>query len=116
ITTDGFDFSISYGSPATRVGRFRATSLSSLLLNFTEHLPSANGFEDLPKAGTEVGDPPQAYPKFKSTLLLGWGLGQWAVNLVGRYVHAVTEKCRGLSGLPGLCSRPNSEDDMLSKN
>lgn len=116
IKTDGLDFILTYVSPPTKAGQFRVTSLTNLLLNYNLSVPNEGGFEEIELAGTEIGDPVQAYPKVKSTLVLGWGINEFVVSTIGRFIAAVEEECRGLTDFPGLCSAPNADDDDLSKN
>jgi iron complex outermembrane recepter protein len=116
LKTDGLDFNLGYTSPATSTGRWRANFVASYLLNWTESIPTAEGFEEVKRAGTEIGDPVQGFPRFKSTLSLGWAAGEFGANITGRYVHSLEEDCTGLAEFPGTCSAPNMMDDDMSKN
>jgi iron complex outermembrane receptor protein len=115
IRTDGFDLTLSYLTPATAAGQLRFTNLSGYLLRFDELVPTSMGFDRIERAGTEVGDPQRAYPRFKSTAILDWMRRSWRASLTARYIHSVTEPCRGLSEFD-LCSDPDPENDELSKN
>ena len=116
IVTDGLDLTLSYSAPRMPSGRYRVTSSSSYLLRFNESIPSANGFEDVTRAGKEVGDPERGFPRFKSSLILDWFRGDLAASLTFRYIHSLTESCRGFGDYPGTCSDPDADDDSLSKN
>ena len=39
-------------------------------------MPATNGFTVIDREGTEQGSPDQAFPKFKSTGIIDWTLGQ----------------------------------------
>lgn len=116
LMTSGVDFSITYLSPKWRPGQFRVTSISSLLLDFTESIPTSGGFDEIPRAGTEVGDPERAFPKFKSTFIVDWYRGDVRASLATRYIHSVTEQCRGFILSLNVCSDPNMEDETQSFN
>ena len=116
ITTDGVDLTLRYTAPATGLGQFRITSLNTFLNRFIEEIPASAGFEEVRREGLELGSPERAFPRFKSNLLLDWARKDWRVSFATRYIHSVTEKCRGFSALPGLCSDPDMDDDTLSTN
>ncbi|MEX0734684.1 MAG: TonB-dependent receptor [Steroidobacteraceae bacterium] len=116
IETSGFDVNIIYAGPETGVGQFQVTWLNSFLEEFTEIIPTATGFQNVTREGTEIGDPEQAFPEFKSTLILDWFSGDWNASWTLRYIDEITESCTGLQAFPGLCSNPNAADDSLSTN
>jgi iron complex outermembrane receptor protein len=43
------------------------------------------------REGTEQGSPDQAFPKFKSTGIIDWTLGDVGASLTGRYIASVEE-------------------------
>ena len=116
LQTDGLDVTLTYSTPMTAIGRFGVFWPSSFLFNFTERIPSADGFEEIERAGREVGDPEQAFPQFKSSIILSWALGDWSASVTNRYIHSVVEQCRGLAEFPETCSDFNATDDTLSEN
>lgn len=117
LRTSGFDVKLTYMSPLTRIGRFRVTSLSSFLNNFTESVPSSMGFNDLPREGTEIGDPERAFPRFKSTLVIDWWRKtDWRASLTNRYINPVREQCRGFVFDLGVCSDIIDMNEELSTN
>ncbi|MEL7369923.1 MAG: TonB-dependent receptor, partial [Myxococcota bacterium] len=116
VEVDGFDIVLSYSTPDTSAGRFGIFWPSSFLFNFTQRVPSADGFEVIEREGREVGDPEQAFPQFKSSLIISWVLDRWSAFFTNRYIHSVTEPCRGLEEFPDTCSDPNPNDDSLSEN
>jgi iron complex outermembrane receptor protein len=69
------------------------------------------------RAGTVAGTPERAYPRFKSALALAWFYKALNVTLTTRYIHSLTEPCRGgnINMLTGVCSKPNA-DPALSTN
>jgi iron complex outermembrane receptor protein len=116
IETRGMDLTVAYIMPPTEVGRFRATSLSALLIDFQEKIPTVDGFETIGREGTVAGEPERAFPRFKSSLVLDWFYDQVGVSFTTRYIHKVVEQCRDLAEFPGTCSDPNPNDDSRSKN
>ncbi len=117
LTTSGFDTKLTYVSPRLPIGRLRGTWLSSFLNEFTQTIPSSDGFQDISREGTEIGDPEQAFPRFKSSFIVDWFWEDFSASWTARYIHSVVEPCRGLyATYPTLCSDPNPEDDSLSTN
>lgn len=112
LQSDGLDVAFDYSSPATPAGRFGLYWPSTFLFNFTRR----TGLLEIERAGREVGDPEQAYPRFKSSLILSWALDRWSAFVTNRYIHSVTEQCRGLQAFPETCSDFNPVDDKLSEN
>lgn len=108
IETSGWDFSINYLSPDTGAGIFSISWQSTFLDEFVQIVPTSTGFIDVLLEGTETGDPEQAYPEFKSTLIVNWLRGDWNASLTLRLIDEVTEDCTGLGGL-GLCSDEANE-------
>lgn len=113
--TRGLDLTVSYVMPRKSFGRFRGTLQSSYLLDFWEKVPSGSGTEKLEREGTVAGEPERAYPRFKSNLALGWLYQGLELTLTTRYIHSITEQCRGFSTYPGTCS-DFEDDDNLSTN
>lgn len=108
IDTSGWDFSVNYVSPKTDVGTFSISWQSTFLDEFIQIIPTSTGFIDVLLEGTETGDPEQAYPEYKSTLIVNWLGGDWNTSLTFRFIDSVTEACTGLGGL-GLCSDEANE-------
>jgi iron complex outermembrane receptor protein len=116
INSRGLDLTVTYRSPRMESGRYRASWQSSYLLAYEERVPSGNGFQTIDRTGTIAGTPERAFPRFKSNLALGWLHKQLEVTLTTRYIHSLTEQCRGLAAFAGTCSDPNMTDDNLSTN
>jgi iron complex outermembrane receptor protein len=116
INSRGFDLTVSYRGPRKPFGRLRATSQSSFLLAYEERVPSGTGLQTIDRTGTIAGTPERAYPRFKSNLALGWLQKGLEVTLTTRYIHSLTEQCRGLADFPGTCSNPDASNDDLSTN
>lgn len=91
IKTDGIDFSLTYRSGETGAGVFGLTWNNSYLLNYTVTVPATDGVTDIEREGTEQGSPDQAFPRFKSTGIIDWTLGQFGASLTGRYISGVDE-------------------------
>jgi iron complex outermembrane receptor protein len=116
INSRGFDLTVAYRSPRKPFGRFRATWQSSFLLAYEERVPSGTGLQTIDRTGLIAGTPERAFPRFKSNLALGWLQKELELTLTGRYIHSLTEQCRGLANFPGTCSDPNPMNDDLSTN
>lgn len=118
IETDGYDVNLTFVSPDTNIGQFAVGWYNTFLGDFTEIIPTAMGFEDVTREGTENGDPERGWPEFKSTLTTNWTLGQWSASWSLRYIDEITEACRGgiLDSNPAFCSDPNTDDPQMSFN
>ncbi len=91
IKTRGVDLTVNYRTPHTTIGTFGLTWTSSWLLQYQESVPATTGFTVIERVGTERGSPDQAYPHYKSTAILDWGLGDFGGSFTGRYISSVTE-------------------------
>jgi len=116
IETSGYDFTVDYQSPTTDLGFFHVSWTTSNLQEFIVSNPTSDGFQQVHREGTELGDPEAAYPEWKSTLKADWVLAQWYFAWTLRYIHEIEESCQGLADFPGLCSNTNLTDDGLSTN
>jgi iron complex outermembrane receptor protein len=110
ITVRGLDLTVNYRLPRQSFGKFRANWQSSYLLAYQTKVPGSDGFVTTDLVGTVSGTPTHAFPRVKSNLALSWLYDGFDVSLITRYIHSVTEQCPGLSGFPGTCSNPNSDD------
>jgi iron complex outermembrane receptor protein len=115
ISTRGWDLNIGYRSPRTEIGRLRAVWSSSYLLSYREKVPTSDGFKEINHAGKVDGTPERAFPKFKAQLALGWLLKSFDITLITRYIHSMTEPCRGFTDYPTTCS-DFAENDADSTN
>jgi iron complex outermembrane recepter protein len=113
--TKGYDVNLHLTLPESRIGTFAVNWANTWLDTFVDTIQTADGFVDVPREGTERGDPAQAYPEWKSTLSGDWSLRDFGASLTVRYTDSVIERCRELAGL-GLCSNYNTADDNLSTN
>jgi iron complex outermembrane receptor protein len=91
IETDGLDLSLTYRGGAGSAGTFNFTWNNTFLFNYQVTVPATNGFTVIDREGTEQGSPDQAFPKFKSTGIIDWTLGDFGASLTGRYISGVTE-------------------------
>ena len=112
IDTSGYDFTALYLSPELSAGTLQLTWTTTILDEYTQIVPTSAGFVDVSLEGTETGDPEQAYPELKSTLIAELFRNNWAVSTTVRYIDSVTEACTGLGGL-GLCSNEANESNSI---
>jgi iron complex outermembrane receptor protein len=91
IETDGVDFTLNFRTAETSAGTFGLFWSNSLLFNYHVTVPATGGFTVIEREGTEQGSPDQAFPKFKSTAILDWSLGEFGASLTNRYISGVEE-------------------------
>jgi iron complex outermembrane recepter protein len=116
ITTRGLDVTLRYGMPMKSFGRFRATSISSYLIDYHEKIPAEGGFETVKREGKLAGEPERAFPRLKSSLWIDWFYERVALTFTTRFIGSVREGCRDLLDFPGTCSDPVPENDERSTN
>lgn len=112
IKTSGYDFTVKYESPELSAGTLSLTWQTTVLDEYTAIIPTSTGFVDVNLEGTETGDPEQAYPELKSSLIAELFNNNWTVSSTLRYIDSVTEACTGLGGL-GLCSNETDETNSI---
>ncbi|MGL6158968.1 TonB-dependent receptor domain-containing protein [Microbulbifer sp.] len=112
IETSGYDFRITYETPETSVGTFRVQWANSFLSEYTEIFPSADGFLEVEREGTEIGDPERGFPEWKFNVNLDWHHRDWAATWTLRYIDELTESCEAVEGL-GLCSDEAALENKL---
>lgn len=91
IKTKGVDVTLNFRTPETTVGSFGLYWTNTFLLDYTEIVPATVGTTTIEREGTERGSPDQAFPKYKSTGILDWTLGDFNASFTGRYISGVTE-------------------------
>lgn len=91
IETRGLDATLNYRIPTASAGTFGLYWTNSFLFDYTVTVPATEGFTRISREGTEQGSPDQAFPKFKSTAILDWTMGEFGASLTGRYISAVRE-------------------------
>lgn len=91
IHTDGLDVTLNFRSAPTGAGTFGLYWTNTFLFDYTITVPATIGTTDISREGTEQGSPDQAYPKYKSTGVLDWSLGEFGASLTGRYIDGVDE-------------------------
>jgi iron complex outermembrane receptor protein len=91
IETDGLDLTLIYRGGAGSAGIFNLTWNNTFLFNYRVTVPATSGFTIIDREGTEQGSPDQAFPKFKSTGIIDWTLGDVGASLTGRYIASVEE-------------------------
>lgn len=116
IETSGYDFTVSYASPDTEFGAFTVRWTGTVLDEYTESIPTEDGFVDVDREGTEIGDPEQGFPEFKANLYVDWRYGDWAVGWTMRYIDELDERCPDAASGLNLCSNEaggvNNMDDV----
>jgi iron complex outermembrane receptor protein len=91
IETDGLDLTLIYRGGQGSAGTFNLTWNSTFLFNYRVTVPATVGTTQIDREGTEQGSPDQAFPKFKSTGIIDWTLGDVGASLTGRYIGSVEE-------------------------
>ncbi|HVQ08514.1 MAG TPA: TonB-dependent receptor [Allosphingosinicella sp.] len=91
IETDGLDLTLIYRGGPGSAGTFNLTWNSTFLFNYRVTVPATVGVTVIDREGTEQGSPDQAFPKFKSTGIIDWTLGDVGASLTGRYIASVEE-------------------------
>ncbi len=113
IETEGFDFTVSYASPETRYGSFSARWVGTSLDEYTEIIPTSDGFAEIDREGTEIGDPERGFPEFKTNFYLDWTYGNWAAGWTMRYIDELEERCPDAASGLNLCSdEANGSNEM----
>ncbi|MGH8262663.1 MAG: hypothetical protein ACRET4_04225, partial [Steroidobacteraceae bacterium] len=98
IDTHGLDWSISVLTEPGSWGQFRFAWSNTQLLGYVEKTPGPSGtVVSTERAGTEFGVAGGGFPKWKSTLTVGWQMNDWGVELTNRYISSITETCGGLT-------------------
>ena len=104
IDTDGWDFSIIWRGPSTEFGDFGVTWSNTFVSEFTQIIPTATGFQEVSREGTEAGDPEQGWPEWRFNLIVDWTYGDWGASWTTRFIDELTEDCPdNVIGL-GFCS------------
>ena len=91
IKTRALDVNLDWSSPEFSFGRLGAHWYTTLLLEFSEFVPTSSGLAKIQREGTERGSPDQAYPKWKSNLMLDWDKADFGATLTGRYISHLQE-------------------------
>jgi iron complex outermembrane recepter protein len=91
VETDGVDLTLIYRGGQGAAGTFNLTWNSTFLFNYRVTVPATTGFTTIDREGTEQGSPDQAFPKFKSTGIIDWTLGDVGASVTGRYIASVEE-------------------------
>jgi iron complex outermembrane recepter protein len=116
IETRGVDLALTYAMPPADFGRFRFSSVSNLLIDFWEKIPTVDGERVNPLEGRVAGEPERAFPRLKSSLVIDWFLEEVGASVTTRYVHKTIEPCAVELDAPGVCSNPDEVDATRSTN
>jgi iron complex outermembrane receptor protein len=118
IKTRGIDLKLNYMSPRGGAGRLRARWLNNYLIDYWEVFPTTDGEFVSKLEGRVTGKPERVFPQFKSSLMLEWMFGDFSIALSTRYIHGVTEQCRGLQDFRDTCSdfaAKEKDDDSTNR-
>ncbi len=113
IESDGWDFTVNWRGPETRLGQFAVTWANTFVSEFTQIIPTATGFDRVSLEGTENGDPEQGWPEWRFNLIVDWSYGDWGASWTARYIDELTEECRGGVESLGVCSNPSNFENKL---
>jgi iron complex outermembrane recepter protein len=102
VDTSGFDFNVNWMGNETRFGQFSASWSNTYLKNYRA-IDTATGLAEPELPGVEVDD--SGLPRLRSTVRLGWAMGDWSASWAVRYISALTEDCAGAAGFP-ICGNP----------
>ena len=91
IQTRGIDVNLAYRSLETGIGKFGFTWNNNFLKRFNVITPTTTGVAIEHRAGTEIGSPSQAYPRWKSIGVVDWNGTAFGATLTGRYISRVQE-------------------------
>jgi iron complex outermembrane receptor protein len=91
IKTRALDINLDWSSPEFAFGRLGAHWYTTRLLEFSEFVPTSSGLAKIQREGFERGSPDQAYPKWKSNLMLDWDKADFGATLTGRYISHLQE-------------------------
>ena len=98
IDVEGIDFAFDYTLPALRylegLGTFKIAMDSAYLIEYTEFVATADGsLAPDSLAGTNDGQGPNAFPRFKANTDLLWNLGAMRASWTVRYIGKMKENC-----------------------
>ena len=113
IETSGYDVNVTYLSPVYSFGQFKVSWQNTFLDEFVEIIPTSSGFLDVELEGTETGDPEQAYPELKSSIITEYFYNNWTFASTIRYIDEVTEDCIDAIIGTGLCSNDAAGQNEL---
>jgi iron complex outermembrane receptor protein len=104
VQTNGFDFGVNWIGPDTSWGKPSA-SWQSTYVNKYNAVSVETGLPEPQGVGIEVTD--SGIARIRSTLRLGWAVGDWTASWAFRYMSGLTEDCAGAGGFP-ICPNPAS--------
>jgi iron complex outermembrane receptor protein len=117
IETRGVDLGLTYATAPASFGRIRVSSVSNLLIDFWEKIPSIDGDITIEREGTLYGSSERALPRFKSSLVVDWFRQDIGASLTTRYIHKSIEGCPDdVQGVEGTCSHQDPVDASKSFN
>lgn len=117
IKTSGIDWSVNMSTREFNIGQFQLQWQNTLLIKYNDFTPGTSGLITNRRAGTELGSPIRGFPKYKSSLTLGWSLNTFSASVTERYISGLTETCPGVLfdfGVENLCSNLAEGTNKLS--
>ncbi len=102
IQTGGVDVKVDWSGTSNPWGRLAA----SLQLTYVSSYKAIDGFGNVSQRqpGIEVSD--SSIPRIRANSQLAWGLGDWKLSYILRYIHSVEEACSNapVTGVPGCAT------------
>ena len=92
IDASGVDIMIDYGSPETRFGTFGVQVNATYLNEYTEKTLNPDGsLTSTERTGTHTDETfARAFPDWRTTTRVTWGLGRWNGNMAFRWTDEMT--------------------------
>jgi iron complex outermembrane recepter protein len=109
IDTKGYDFGVNWVGNETGWGTFGARLQTTYTQSY-KAVASDTGAVEPRTVGIEVAD--SAIPRWRTTLNLNWGLGDWTAMWTMRYISALTESCAAAAAFP-VCDDPVADKNHL---
>jgi iron complex outermembrane receptor protein len=109
IDTKGYDFGINWLGNETGFGTFGARLQTTYTQSY-KAVASDTGAEEPRTVGIEVAD--SAIPRWRSTLNLTWGLGDWSAMWTMRYISSLEESCANAAAF-AVCDDPVADKNHL---
>jgi iron complex outermembrane receptor protein len=107
VETRGFDFGVNWIGPDTSWGK-PSINWQSTYVDKYNAVDTTTGLAEPQGVGIEVTD--SGIPRVRSTLRLGWQVGDWSAMWAWRYISRLTEDCAGAGGFD-IC--PNAPSDKF---
>ncbi|HJT96761.1 MAG TPA: TonB-dependent receptor [Rhodanobacteraceae bacterium] len=107
IDTEGYDLGVNWVGAETGIGTFGARLQTTYTQKF-KAVANDTGAEEPRTVGIEVAD--SAIPRWRTTLNLNWGIGDWTAIWTMRYISGLEESCGSSNGF-AVC-----DDSVADRN